>query len=84
MIIADTNVPMLLVLNKYDLVDEKIKEGQPLEEFQTLDYLDEFAKDNKFIGGMTTSAKYGQGVIEAISCLVRNILIGELTMEQNS
>ena len=50
----------------------------------THEYLEEFAKDNKFIGGMCTSAKYGSGVIEAISCLVRNILIGELTMEQNS
>ena len=59
MIIAETEVPMLLVLNKYDLVEEKTKEGQPLEEFQTHEYIEEFAKDNNFIGGMTTSAKYG-------------------------
>ena len=72
---------MLLVLNKYDLVEDMINDGEQLQEFMTHDYLQEFAKDNKFIGAMSTSAKTGQGVIEAISCLVRNILIGELTIE---
>ena len=50
---------MLLVLNKYDLVDNMINEGQPLEDFMTHDHLNEFAEDNKFIGGMSTSAKTG-------------------------
>lgn len=50
---------MLLVLNKYDLVDELTNSGHQLEEFMTYDFLKDFASDNGFIGAVTTSAKTG-------------------------
>ena len=50
---------MLLVLNKYDLVDELTNSGHQLEEFMTYDFLNDFATDNGFIGAVTTSAKTG-------------------------
>ena len=73
---------MLLVLNKYDLVDELTNSGHQLEEFMTYDFLNDFATDNGFIGAVTTSAKTGQGVTEAISTLVRHILVRELANQE--
>ena len=43
-----------------------------------IDYLKKFASENGFIGAMCTSAKTGEGITEAVACLVRNILIKEL------
>ena len=62
---------MLLVLNKYDLVEELVESGHELEEFMTFDYLQKFAEEYGFIGAVCTSAKTGVGVTEAIACLVR-------------
>ena len=69
---------MLLVLNKYDLVEELAESGHEIEEYMTEDYLQKFAEDYNFLGAMTTSAKTGSGVTEAISCLVQHILLKEL------
>ena len=69
---------MLLALNKYDLVDELVNSGHQLEDFMTSDFLSDFATDNGFIGAVTTSAKTGQGVTEAVSTLVRQILMREM------
>lgn len=41
-------------------------------------YMQKFSEDYGFMGAMTTSAKTGQGVTEAIAKLVREILIREL------
>ena len=68
---------MLLVLNKYDLVEELSDTGHQLEEFMTSDYLQNYAEENGFIGAVCTSAKTGVGVTEAIAALVRQILINE-------
>ena len=68
---------MLLVVNKYDLIEEFIEQGHELEEFMSVEYLSQFAEQNNFIGAMCTSAKTGVGVTEAIACLVRHILIQE-------
>ena len=35
----DKGIPMLLVLNKYDLVEELVDSNHELEEFMTFDYL---------------------------------------------
>ena len=75
-------IPMLLVLNKYDLVEDLVNDGHDLEEFMTFDYLHKFAEEYGFIGAMCTSAKTGQGVTEAVACLVRHILLKELQREE--
>ena len=73
---------MLLVLNKYDLVEDMVNEGYELEEYMTFDYLKNFAEENGFIGAVCTSAKTNVGVTEAFSALVRNILLRELAAEE--
>ena len=50
---------MLLVLNKFDLVDDLIDSGHEPEEYMTFEYLSKFASDYGFIGAMCTSAKTG-------------------------
>ena len=69
---------MLLVLNKYDLVEELIDSGHDPVDHMTPEYLSKFADEYGFIGAMSTSAKTGQGVIESVACLVRHILLKEL------
>ena len=64
-------IPMILVLNKYDLVENFAEEGNQLEEFMTQDFLQSFAEENGFIGAICTSAKTGVGVTEAVGVLVR-------------
>lgn len=67
----DPGIPMLLVLNKYDLAEQLVNQGYELEDFMTFDYLKKFAEDYGFIGAVCTSAKSGVGVTEAVSALVR-------------
>ena len=50
---------MLLVLNKYDLVEDLVESGHELVEYMTFDYLSKFADEYGFIGAMCTSAKTG-------------------------
>ena len=40
---------MILLVNKYDLVQPLEEEGKQLEEFMTQEYLNEFAFSNGFI-----------------------------------
>ena len=77
----DRTIPMLLVLNKYDLVEELVDSNHELEEFMTFEYLQKFAEEHGFIGAICTSAKNGVGVTESVSALVRQILIRELQPE---
>ena len=77
----DEGIPMILVLNKFDLVEDLVEQGHQLEEFMTQEYLQEFAEENGFIGAVCTSAKTGVGVIEAVSNLVRQILMNELNIQ---
>ena len=74
----DLGIPMLLVLNKYDLAEDLVNQGYELEEFMSFEYLKKFAEDYGFIGAVCTSAKSGVGVTEACSALVRQILLQEL------
>ena len=55
-------VPMVLVVNKYDLVQPLEEKGQELEDFMTQPYLDNFAFENGFIGVHRTSAKTGLNI----------------------
>ena len=77
----DDSVPMLLVLNKYDLAENLVNSGYELEEYMSFDYLKQFAEQFGFIGAVCTSAKTGVGVTEAVSALVRHILLRELAKE---
>ena len=79
---SDEGIPMLLCLNKVDLVEELIESGHEVEEFMTPEYFQNFSEDHNFIGAMCTSAKTGAGVTEAIACLVRHILVKELQREE--
>jgi ribosome biogenesis GTPase A len=69
---------MLLVVNKYDLVEDLVASGHSIEEHMTPEYLQKFADENGFIGAIATSAKTGQGVTEAVANLCKEILIKEL------
>jgi len=55
----DNSIPMLLVLNKYDLVEDLVETGHDLMEYMTFEYLSQFAEEYGFIGAMCTSAKTG-------------------------
>ena len=41
---VDDGIPILLVLNKYDLAEELVKQDYELEEFMSFDYLRNFAE----------------------------------------
>jgi ribosome biogenesis GTPase A len=73
---------MLLVLNKFDLVEELVASGHDLVEHMTPKYMQNFAEEYGFIGAMSTSAKTGQGVTEAVAQLVKAILMRELQDEE--
>ena len=78
----DDQIPMLLMLNKYDLVEDLVKSGHDLEEYMTFEYLNKFSTEYGFIGAMCSSAKTGQGIIEAVTCLVRHILLKVMQREE--
>lgn len=65
---------MLLVMNKYDLVEELVESGHDIVEHMTPEYMQKFADDYGFMGAMATSAKTGQGVTEAVAILCKEIL----------
>lgn len=70
-------IPMILVANKYDLIQPLEEQGTDLEEFMTQQYLNDFAAENGFIGAVRTSAKTGHNVNIVFSQLVREVLLKE-------
>ena len=68
------NIPMVLAVNKYDLVEQQELDGKQIDETMTQNYLDDFATGNGFVGAFRTSAKSGSNVTNAFSLLVREIL----------
>lgn len=60
----NSNIPLLLLANKADLPDVSINS----------EMLDQFVKDNGFIGWFPVSAKEGTGIAEAFKFLVDHIL----------
>lgn len=59
-------LPCLYIENKRDLVKKKKKED--------MEKLEEFAKNNGFIGCYRTSAKTGKKVSESMEFLIKNII----------
>ena len=57
-------IPMILVVNKYDLIEEmdQAPNNDKLEDYMTQGFLDDFADKNGFIGAVRTSAKTGHNV----------------------
>lgn len=74
---------MLLVLNKYDLVEDLVASGHDVVEHMTPEYMQKFADDYGFMGAMTSSAKTGQGVTEAVASLCREVLMREFERTNN-
>lgn len=77
--VNDSPIPMILALNKLDLVDEKEANGEPLEDFQKQENLDEFALESGFIGAVRVSAKNDTNIAQVFSQLVRQMLIKEIS-----
>ena len=68
------NIPMVLAVNKYDLIEQQELDGSAIEDCKTQSYLDKFSNENGFSGAFRTSAKTGTNVTNAFSLLVREIL----------
>ncbi|MFX0004470.1 MAG: Rab family GTPase [Candidatus Hodarchaeota archaeon] len=66
------NIPIVLFGNKVDLVDDGQLASNP--NIATSDAIvDQFAKENRFVGYYKTSALTGQGVTDAFKALVRKL-----------
>ncbi|KKK94296.1 hypothetical protein LCGC14_2684270 [marine sediment metagenome] len=65
------NIPMVLFGNKIDLVDEASLGGGGSPRSNA--NVEQYAKDNKFIGYFKTSALTGDGVIDAFKVLVKKL-----------
>ncbi|MHA2008195.1 MAG: Rab family GTPase [Promethearchaeota archaeon] len=57
-------IPLVLFANKVDLVDENKLDNSKIHEV---------AEDNNFLGDYITSAKTGQGVIEAFNAIIKEL-----------
>ena len=69
-------IPMVLVVNKFDLV-EGVDEDD-LEEQMTQEFLDNFAEQNGFSAALRVSAKTGHNITQCFSQLVRGIFVKEI------
>eukprot|EP00347_Sterkiella_histriomuscorum_P001075 403373426 len=76
-------IPMILVVNKYDMIEDIEQRGQELEEHMTEEFLQEFAQEHDFIGVLRTSAKTGLNINNAFSQLVRQIFVMEFSSTYN-
>ncbi len=77
----DSPIPMVLAVNKFDLVADKESRGLPLEKHQTKEWVDEFAAQHEFIAGYRVSAKDDVNVSAVFSALVRQMLIKEIQLQ---
>ena len=71
---------MILLANKYDLIESIEKEGQKLEDYMTQQFLDEYAAEHSFVGAVRGSAKTGANISSAFSTLVREIFKREISV----
>ena len=79
-----TPIPMVLAMNKYDLLQEQEQEGERLEDFQTQEYVDAFAQEHGFVGAFRVSAKTDLNISSAFSTLVRQMLIKAIKDEEET
>ena len=70
----DSPIPIVLCLNKFDLITE----GKESSELQTQEGIQKFADQNSFIAAYRVSAKEDINVSTAFSTLVREMLIKEI------
>lgn len=66
----DDPIPIILVQNKIDL-----RETEKMKEFMSPEFLQSFAKKNKFFAAFQTSAKTSENLGELFELLVEEILI---------
>lgn len=66
------NIPLVLFGNKVDLIDDGELTSNPNISASD-NNIEQFAKDNRFIGYYKTSALTGQGVTDAFKALVRKL-----------
>ena len=69
-------IPMILVVNKFDLVKDVAEED--LEEQMTQAFLDEFAENNGFIAAIRVSAKTDLNINKCFSKIVKEIFVNEM------
>lgn len=67
---------MILVVNKFDLVENVAEED--LEEQMTQAFLDEFAENNGFIAAIRVSAKTDLNINKSFSKVVKEIFVKEI------
>jgi small GTP-binding protein len=68
--LAGETIPLLLIQNKVDLLEGVGK----LESFQTTEFVNDFAKKNKFAGAYQVSAKKNKNLNSSIEFLLEQIL----------
>ena len=66
-------IPMVLAVNKADLISEYESTGQELEYFMKQEYLDKFANENGFEGCLRTSALENINIDKAFEMLIQKI-----------
>lgn len=71
---GEASIPMVLAVNKYDLIEDYEKSGAEIDDFMTQEFLDEFAEKNGFEKAIRTSAKTSFNVTNVFSSLVHEIL----------
>ena len=80
----DSPIPMVLAVNKVDTIADKEARGLPIENHQSKEWVDDFALSNNFIGALRVSAKDDTNIANLFSMLVRQMLIKEITEQQES
>eukprot|EP00344_Euplotes_crassus_P005705 CAMPEP_0196995372 /NCGR_PEP_ID=MMETSP1380-20130617/1504_1 /TAXON_ID=5936 /ORGANISM="Euplotes crassus, Strain CT5" /LENGTH=200 /DNA_ID=CAMNT_0042411027 /DNA_START=49 /DNA_END=652 /DNA_ORIENTATION=+ len=81
---GENNIPMVLAVNKYDLIEEEEKLGDQIKEEKTEEYLQDFAREHGFSGMFRTSAKTGKDVTATFSQLVYEILKQKAEQEEEA
>ncbi|KAJ3445919.1 ras-related protein rab-32 [Anaeramoeba flamelloides] len=72
-------IPVILVANKIDLLDEEQEKEQGLENWRkTKEEMDEFCKKHNFIGWFNTSAKENINIDESAYALVDHIVTNDI------
>ena len=68
------SIPMVLAVNKVDLIREYENSGQEIDYHMKQEYLDKFALDNGFSGCLRTSALENTNIDQAFEVLISKII----------
>ena len=69
-----STIPMILAVNKYDLIKGYEDSNKELEPYMTEEYIRKFARKHGFVGCLRTSAKTGENVDATFNLLLENIV----------